>query len=203
MAPLKRVAGTSALAVGGLVVDKMERQCSFQWVNGFDQHMPEHAGRFVATLDINAAKSLPAEGMGTMVRILIVDDDEGFRSILSEYLGGHGYECYTAADVEQARGHLEELHYDLVLSDFHIPGESGLDLLRYVSCLHPSTRFILISGTGERRIWTEARTMGAWECFDKPLRLAELLDSMSRALQPEVNHFPKPLVRSPAAACYF
>jgi len=133
---------------------------------------------------------LPAKGTDTMARVLIVDDDKGFRSILSEYLGSQGYECSLAANAEQAKERLCEHHYDMVLSDLHMPGASGLDLLRYVSSSHPLTRFILMTGACDRRIRTECLIMGACECLDKPFRLAELHESMTRALESKVHLFP-------------
>ena len=134
-----------------------------------------------------------------MARILIVDDDKGFRSILSEYLGSHGYECALAANAEQAQELLSQHRYDLVLSDLHMDGASGLDLLQHVSSNHPLTRFILMTGTCDRRVRTEGLIMGLWECLDKPFRLAELLESMTTALESKVHRFPSAIAHGTAA----
>ena len=67
-----------------------------------------------------------------MARILIVDDDEDFLRLMGEYLESVALEHDLAVSAEQARNRLKCSGYDMVVSDFNMPGESGLDLLRYV-----------------------------------------------------------------------
>ena len=66
-------------------------------------------------------------------RILIVDDEESIRSILSRYLGMKGYEVVTAKDGMSALDQLKEDPYDLVLTDLKMPNLDGRELLKLMS----------------------------------------------------------------------
>jgi DNA-binding NtrC family response regulator len=65
-----------------------------------------------------------------------------------------------AVSAEQARNRLKSSRYDVVVSDFSMREESGLDLFRYVSSMYPETPFVLITGCDDLRIKRES--MG-WE----------------------------------------
>jgi two-component system, OmpR family, phosphate regulon response regulator OmpR len=60
--------------------------------------------------------------------LLIVDDDRRLRALLQRYLGENGFRVTTASDAAEARGHLANLDFDLIVLDIMMPGESGLDL---------------------------------------------------------------------------
>ncbi len=115
-------------------------------------------------------------------RILIVDDDEGFLRILSEYLSANGFEAELASSAKQARNLLGRSKYDLVLSDLQMPGESGLDLLCHVKALYAGVPFILMTGTGSSRLKHETMKMGSDGFIEKPFRVRDLLVIIS-ALQ--------------------
>lgn len=119
-----------------------------------------------------------------MARILVVDDNEALRSIIADFLRIQGHDCTEAANVGQARMHLMEKRFDLAVSDYRMPSESGLDLLRYVTARFPSMYFILISGSLDRDLRRRALTLGALCCLAKPFRLSELMRIVQIALQP-------------------
>ncbi len=81
-----------------------------------------------------------------MARILIADDDEDFLHFMGEYLESAGFEHDLAVSEEQARNRLKRSGYDMAVSDFNMPGESGLHLLRYVSSMYPEAPFVLMTG---------------------------------------------------------
>ena len=68
--------------------------------------------------------------MTTGTRILIVDDDEGIRSLVSSFLEKHGFHTDTAGDPAQMRQKLAGERYDLIVLDVMMPGEDGLSALR-------------------------------------------------------------------------
>ena len=109
-----------------------------------------------------------------MARILIVDDDEDLLLLMGEYLESVGLEYDLAVSAEQARNRLKRSRYDMVVSDFNMPGESGLDLLRYVSSMYPETPFVLMTGCYDLRIKRESMRMGAHAYIQKPFYLNEL-----------------------------
>ena len=118
-----------------------------------------------------------------MSRILIVDDDEDFLFLLGEYLKSAGLEHDQAVSAEQARSRLKSFRYDIVVSDFNMPGESGLDLLSHVSSMYPETRFIMLTGCDDLRIKRESMRMGAQAYIQKPFHLNELCQTIINLLR--------------------
>jgi DNA-binding NtrC family response regulator len=118
-----------------------------------------------------------------MARILVVDDDEIMRWMLTDFLGRQGHDCTPAENVAEACSHLDKKSFELTISDFNMPTQSGLDLLRYVSSKSPSTSFILISAEIDSCLRKKALELGAIECMVKPFRLQELLTKVESALK--------------------
>jgi two-component system, OmpR family, phosphate regulon response regulator OmpR len=109
-----------------------------------------------------------------MLRVLLVDDDEDLLFIVGEYLESKGIEFHLANSAAQARKRLAHFHYDLVVSDFQMPGESGLDLFRSLSLRYPEIPFVLMSGNMDSRLRREALSMGVWNVLEKPFDLRQL-----------------------------
>jgi two-component system copper resistance phosphate regulon response regulator CusR len=97
---------------------------------------------------------------------------------MRQYLESVGLEHDLAISAEQARNHLKSSGYDVVVSDFSMPGESGLDLFRYVSSMYPETPFVLITGCDDRRIRRESMRMGVQAYIEKPFYFNELLQTI-------------------------
>ena len=110
-----------------------------------------------------------------MARILIVDDQQDMLSLMCRYLSAHGFEVDAAYSSIEARHCLEHSEYDAVVSDFNMPGESGLDLLAHVSCRFPGLPFILMTGSGSSRLKREAMQMGSIGYLEKPFQLPDLV----------------------------
>jgi DNA-binding response OmpR family regulator len=80
------------------------------------------------------------------VRILVVDDDEPTRRILSRLLTGEGYDVDACEDGEHALAQLRVTHYDVLVTDWVMPGMSGLDLLSAARAQCDTLRCMVISG---------------------------------------------------------
>jgi DNA-binding NtrC family response regulator len=118
-----------------------------------------------------------------MASILVVDDDEIMRWMLTDFLQSQGHDCTPAENVAEACSHLHNKSFELTISDFNMPTQTGLDLLRYVSSNSPSTFFILISAEIDSCLRKKAFELGAIACMVKPFRLQELLVKVESALQ--------------------
>jgi DNA-binding NtrC family response regulator len=114
-----------------------------------------------------------------MGKVLLVDDDYDFLFIVGEYLESFGIDFDLTLSVPQARKRLSHHKYDMVISDLNMPGESGLDLFRYVSSRHPQLPFILMSGNLDPRLRREAIAMGICDFVEKPFHLSELKSIIS------------------------
>jgi putative two-component system response regulator len=114
--------------------------------------------------------------------VLIVDDDLVSRSLAREILGER-YAVEVASDAHEARGKLLGAPVDVVLLDVFMPGESGMDLARWiVSRWEAETAVIMVSGGDDPELADEAFELGAYSYLVKPYRSADLLNSVRAAL---------------------
>jgi adenylate cyclase len=104
-------------------------------------------------------------------RLLVVDDNDLNRDMLSRRLGTRGFVVETAEDGERAIARLEERAYDLVLLDVMMPGLSGLDVLRRVRQRWPESDLPVIMATARDATEdvVEALRLGANDYVTKPL----------------------------------
>lgn len=113
-------------------------------------------------------------------RILVVDDDDGFRASLAAFLEAKGYEVAPAADGAVARTLLDTRPFDLVLTDISMPEISGLDLLEEVKTKDVSIEVILITGYLDITWAIQAMRKGAYDFFTKPFSFDKLLLTIAR-----------------------
>jgi DNA-binding NtrC family response regulator len=105
-----------------------------------------------------------------MERLLIVDDDPGFRELLDAILTGEGYTTESAASVREAMNRGRARHFDLVLSDMRLPDGSGLDVLSWCRDEMPDTPVVMITAFGTVESAVEAMKRGAVDYLGKPLQ---------------------------------
>jgi len=116
-------------------------------------------------------------------RILVVDDDPAVRAALELILTGAGYDVGAAACAKQARHVLEHETVDLLLSDVSMPGETGLDLIRFALGEHPGTATLLISALEDPGVAQVAIDHGAYGYLCKPVRRSAVLIGVMTALR--------------------
>jgi len=108
------------------------------------------------------------------LRILIVDDEASQRELVGGFLKKQGHEVLLAGGGAEALTGLKETRVDLVISDFKMPGMSGLELLRGVKAVNPEIPFILVTAYGTVETAVQAMKEGAADYITKPLDLEEL-----------------------------
>jgi DNA-binding NtrC family response regulator len=114
--------------------------------------------------------------------LLIVDDEEDLRDILTDLLGADDREIVTAKNGEEALALLKASKIDAVLSDINMPLLNGLKLLQECRESGICTPFVMLSGFGDRYSTTEARRLGAVEFVDKPFHPKSLQPIISKIL---------------------
>jgi diguanylate cyclase (GGDEF)-like protein len=114
-------------------------------------------------------------------RILVVDDSRFDRELTRAALGGSA-EVECVGDAGAALEALERRPADLVISDLHLPGLSGLELLARLRRDHPGTDCILVTGEASVESAVEALRMGAADYLRKPLQALELSLAVERTL---------------------
>ena len=119
--------------------------------------------------------------MDLQTRILIVDDDEGIRSLIGEFLAKHGYDTVTAADPSAMRSLLAQEHFDLIVLDVMMPREDGLTALRQLGSDAPPV--IMLSAVGSDVDRIVGLEMGADDYLAKPCNPRELLARIRTVLR--------------------
>ena len=119
--------------------------------------------------------------MDLATRILIVDDDKGIRSLISEFLEKHGFQTETAADPFEMRSQLADGHFDLIVLDVMMPREDGLTALRSLGAEAPPVIMLSAVGTDIDRI--VGLEMGADDYLAKPCNPRELLARIRTVLR--------------------
>lgn len=114
--------------------------------------------------------------------MLVVDDEEGIRQVLSAFLLGGGHEVQTAASVDDALGRLAHEDFDVVVSDIVMPQRGGLELLRLIRDLTPQAKVILVTGKPSYETAIQAVRQGAFEYLVKPVTRAALLRCVEAAV---------------------
>jgi two-component system OmpR family response regulator len=125
--------------------------------------------------------SINLRPMDLQTRILIVDDDEGIRTLISEFLGKHGFATSTAADPIAMREVMARERFDLVVLDVMMPREDGLTALRQFGPDAPPVIMLSAVGTDIDRI--VGLEMGADDYLAKPCNPRELLARIRTVLR--------------------
>ena len=108
-----------------------------------------------------------------IAHILVVDDDEGIRSLVKKYLNEKGYLVTTASDAEDASEKIKIIKFDLIILDIMMPGKSGLDFLNEFKN-NINTPIILLTAKGEANERIEGLEKGADDYLPKPFEPKEL-----------------------------
>ncbi|MFZ5812324.1 MAG: sigma-54-dependent transcriptional regulator [Thermodesulfobacteriota bacterium] len=116
-------------------------------------------------------------------KILVIEDDEAFRTMLVEALSTRGFSTVCAGSVEEGMSRLAEGAFDLVLTDVMLPGKSGIEAVSLIKELSPQTDVIVMTGYSTREKALEAVRRGAYDFFSKPFSLTELEIVIRRALE--------------------
>jgi DNA-binding NtrC family response regulator len=120
--------------------------------------------------------------MAVKNRILVVDDEEALRTVLSSELEGEGYNVSMAADGEEAISVLGANQFDLILLDIKMPNVDGFEVLKFVKQNQPSTKVIMLTGFADLKNAIESKKLGAEDFVSKPYDLVDLLTTVERVL---------------------
>ncbi len=115
-------------------------------------------------------------------RILVVDDEEALRTVLSTELSSEGYEVSTAADGNEAIELVKDNNYDLVLLDIKMPSVDGFEVLKYIKGGKPDIKVIMLTGFADLKNAIESKRLGAEDFVSKPYDLVDLLTTIERVL---------------------
>lgn len=116
-------------------------------------------------------------------RILIVDDDSGYRFSLRDYLAHLGYRIVEAGSCAEARQIFKSRELDLILLDLQLPDGDGLALLDEITQMGDAVEVIMISGHGTIEKAVQAMQKGACDFVPKPGEMSDLVARIKKALE--------------------
>jgi two-component system, response regulator RegA len=157
----------------------------------------------MSTMDPDAAGGSTArEGDVSLapLSILIVDDDETLRSRLGRAFADRGLEVHTAGDYDEAVAQARAESTELALVDLKMPGRSGLELVKALKEIDPSTAIVVLTGYGSIATAVEAVRLGATNYLAKPADVDDILTAFARgdaaSLPPEEGFVAPSLARA-------
>jgi DNA-binding NtrC family response regulator len=112
-----------------------------------------------------------------MTRILLVEDDHNVRVLLEHVLFDGGYEVDSTTTVAEAKSLLDSVGYELLLADGRLPDGTGMVLAEYAQANGVKT--LIITGYAFQ---LASQDLGRYEFLMKPVRPAELIEAIDRAL---------------------
>ncbi|MEK7250812.1 MAG: response regulator [Bacteroidota bacterium] len=115
-------------------------------------------------------------------KILVVDDEDALRTVLSAELNSEGYDVATAADGTEALAELQKSTFDLVLLDIKMPNMNGFEVLKVIKEKHTSTKVIMLTGFADLKNAIESKKLGAEDFVSKPYDLVDLLTTIDRVM---------------------
>jgi len=124
---------------------------------------------------MQAAKTAPKDANREMAHILVVDDEKSICELLEITFRKEGHRVEVAHNVEGAKRKLEASLYDIIISDVRMPGETGVELLRFAREVAPDSYFVLITGVPSLETAIAAANEGANRYVIKDHDLVEQL----------------------------
>ena len=118
------------------------------------------------------------------MKILVVDDDQTVLAVIADMIRTMrpDWEAHYVSDSAEALNHLITRHYDLVLSDLHMPNLDGISMIRQAKDHLPHTPIIFLTGYKDR--YAEAAwDLGAFAVLDKPIQVELLIETLEAALR--------------------
>jgi DNA-binding NtrC family response regulator len=117
------------------------------------------------------------------IDVLVIDDDDEFRSTMVRRFQQHGFRVQDAANAEQSLQAIGRREFDVVVLDMILPDTSGLELLQRFKEQHAECEVIFLTGQGTIETAVEAMKLGAYDYLQKPFPLKELEAVVERAAE--------------------
>ena len=116
-------------------------------------------------------------------RVLLVDDEEDFTSVLSQRLENRGMTVSTASNGPEAIEQAQAKPFDVVILDLQMPGMDGIETLKSLLATDADLRIILLTGHATVGKGVEAVKEGAMDFLEKPIELQSLVEKIGEAAQ--------------------
>lgn len=116
-------------------------------------------------------------------KVLVVDDELGFRDLLTYELGFLGHQVLTAASGDEAIEKIRGKDIDVVISDLTMPKRNGLETLSALKAIDPQVEVIMVTGYATLENAARSIELGAYDFITKPFQVHDLAKLIDRALE--------------------
>lgn len=117
-----------------------------------------------------------------MKSILLIDDDPVVRSLVSGILRKNGYNVFVAKDGREGIDLTKEKQPDLVITDYQMPGISGIEVLGKIKKMNAAMPVIMLTAHGDATLTIKSIQEGAFDFIEKPINSKELLQTIKNGL---------------------
>ncbi|MEO2268082.1 sigma 54-interacting transcriptional regulator [Pseudoalteromonas sp. YIC-656] len=121
--------------------------------------------------------------MNSKAKILLVDDDESLLKLLTIRLMANNYEVTTASSASQALGELQQMQFDVVLTDLRMDDIDGMQLAEQIHIHYPSMPVVMMTAHGSIPDAVKATKQGVFAFLTKPIDKDELIDTLAKAVR--------------------
>ena len=128
-------------------------------------------------------------------KLLVVDDEEKLRLLLSKELSRAGYTIDVAENAESAFAKVREDFYHVVLLDIVMPGMDGISWLRNIRAENIISEVIILTGNASIETAIESMKLGAFEYIRKPYDISELIIQIDRAIEHQRSQLDRKLLK--------
>jgi DNA-binding NtrC family response regulator len=119
----------------------------------------------------------------TDMKILLVDDDEWIRDSLILFFECEGCHLVALETAEEGVEALKSQSYDIIISDYKLPGMDGLEFFKLIGESHPDAMMILVTAYGNIDVASEAIRIGIHDFIHKPFTTEDIERSLSRLIE--------------------
>jgi DNA-binding NtrC family response regulator len=120
-------------------------------------------------------------------RVLIVDDEERFRTTMGRLLGVRGLDVFTVGSAAEALDEIRKSPYDVIVLDVRMPGMSGIEALAEIKRIRPGVEVIILTGHASVDTAVEIMRLGGYEYLLKPCPIDELVDKVEAAYERKMS----------------
>ncbi len=140
--------------------------------------------------------------MGEKPRVLVVDDEERFRTTLRKILSVNGMDVADAGSAAEAFAELEKKPYDVIVLDVKMPGMNGIEALGRIKKDNPNVEVIILTGHASVDAAVEIIRLGGYEYLLKPCPVDDLIGKIESAWERKMDRekMGKPPVSPDAAS---
>jgi DNA-binding NtrC family response regulator len=117
------------------------------------------------------------------MEIMLVDDDEWIRDSLSVYFESEGCHLTALETAEEGMEEMKKRAYDILVTDYRLPGMDGLEFLKLIRAMQPHVMTILITAYRNDEIVREAKMLGIQDFIEKPFTTKIIEESLMRLVR--------------------